>query len=151
MDAGYANKKGYLAPYKKSRYHQVEFRDHGRPDNPRELFTEAHASLRSVVERTFGVWKSRLKFLNDMPDYDFATVQVPLVSASTTLHNFIRRHEIAANAHNEHVSCSSVPDDMPAAKGGQNMDDGLMVGDTDIDMARVRVRIRDHLFHIWNQ
>ncbi|XP_028054930.1 uncharacterized protein LOC114259144 [Camellia sinensis] len=151
VDAGYANKKGYLAPYKKSWYHQAQFRDHGRPDNPRELFNEAHASLRSVVERTFGAWKSRWKFLHNMPDYDFATVQVPLVGASMALHNFIRRHEIAANAHNEHIRCCSVPDDMPTAEGGENMDDGLMVGDTDVDMARVRVRIRDHLFHIRNQ
>ncbi|KAL7180898.1 hypothetical protein ACSBR1_039873 [Camellia fascicularis] len=89
-----------------------------------------------------------LKFLNDMPDYDFATVQVPLVGALMALHNFIRRHEVAANAHNEHVSCSSVLDDMLATEGGQNMDDSLMVGDTDVNMARVRVRIRDHLFHI---
>ncbi|CAL5428305.1 unnamed protein product [Camellia sinensis] len=151
VDAGYANKKGYLAPYKKSRYHQAEFRDRGQPDNPRELFNKAHTSLRRVVERTFGAWKSRWKFLNNMSDYDFATVQVPLVGASIALHNFIRRHEIAANAHNEHVSCSSIPDDMPAAEGGQNMDDGLMVGDTDVDMARVCVRIRDHLFQIRSQ
>ncbi|GMP83662.1 hypothetical protein CsSME_00037491 [Camellia sinensis var. sinensis] len=86
-----------------------------------------------------------------MPDYDFATVQVPLVGASMALHNFIHRHEIAANAHNEHVSYSSVPDGMPAAEGGQNIDDGLMVGNTDVDMARVRVRIRDHSFHIRSQ
>ncbi|XP_028104982.1 uncharacterized protein LOC114303999 [Camellia sinensis] len=143
--------KGYLAPYKGSRYHQVQFRDRGRPDNPRELFNEAYASLRSMVERTFGVWKSRWKFLNDMLDYDFATVQVPLVGASMALHNFIRKHEIVANAHNEYVRCSSVPDDMPAVEGRQNMDDGHMVGNTDVHMARVRVRIRDHLFHIRNQ
>ncbi|XP_028115239.1 putative nuclease HARBI1 [Camellia sinensis] len=59
VGAGYPNKKGYLAPYKGSWYHQAQFRDRGRPDNPRELFHEAHASLRSVVEITFGVWKSR--------------------------------------------------------------------------------------------
>ena len=40
---------------------------------------------------------------------------------------------------------------MLAAEGGQNMDDGLMVGDTDVDMTRVRVRIRGHLFHIRSQ
>ncbi|GMP89211.1 hypothetical protein CsSME_00040883 [Camellia sinensis var. sinensis] len=56
VDVGYPNKKGYLAPYKGSRYHQAQFRDRGRPDNPRELFNEAHVPLRSVLERTFGVW-----------------------------------------------------------------------------------------------
>ncbi|GMP72752.1 hypothetical protein CsSME_00030678 [Camellia sinensis var. sinensis] len=83
-----------------------------------------------------------------MPDYDFALVQVPLVSASMTLHNFIRKHEIASNAGNKRVRCLLVPDDMAAAEGGENMDDGLMV---DVDMTRVCVRIRDHLFHIRNQ
>ncbi|GMP40426.1 hypothetical protein CsSME_00010881 [Camellia sinensis var. sinensis] len=87
-----------------------------------------------------------------MPDYDFASVQVPLIGALMALHNFIRRHEIVGNTRNKHVKCLSVPDDMPAAEnGGENMDDGLMLGDMDVDMARVHVRIRDHLFHIQNQ
>ena len=149
VDAGYPNKNGYLAPFKGSQYHQAQFREHGQPDNPREMFNEAHASLRSVVERTFGVWKSQWKFLHNMPDYDFATVQVPLVGASMALHNFIRRHELAALGSDRHYFVSSAPDDMPDVHAGrQNVDDGLMVGDTDVDMARVRVRIRNHLFYI---
>ncbi|CAL5378418.1 unnamed protein product [Camellia sinensis] len=93
----------------------------------------------------------RWKFYKDTLNYDFALVQVPLVGASIALYNFIRRYKIAGNAHTEHVRCSSVPDDMPTAKGGENMDNDLMVWDTDVDMARVHVRIRDHLFHIRNQ
>lgn len=148
-DAGYPNKKGYLAPFKGSWYHQTLFREHGRADNSREMFNEAHASLRSVVERTFGVWKSRWKYLHNMLDYDFETVQVPLVGASMALHNFIRRHELAALVNNRHYSVSSVPDDMPDVHvSGENLDDGLMVGDTDVDMERVRVGINDHLFYI---
>ncbi|CAL5334185.1 unnamed protein product [Camellia sinensis] len=126
---------GYLAPFKGSRYHQALFREHGRPDNPREMFNEAHASLRSVVERTFAVWKSRWKFLHNMPDYDFATVQVSLVGASMALHNFIRRHELVALGNDKHYSVSSMPDDMLEVHAGEeNLDDGLMVGDTDVDM-----------------
>ncbi|GMP39837.1 hypothetical protein CsSME_00010524 [Camellia sinensis var. sinensis] len=93
----------------------------------------------------------RWKFYKDTLNYDFASVQVPLVGASIALYNFIRRYKIAGNAHTEHVRCSSVLDDMPTAKGGENMDNDLMVWDTDVDMARVYVRIRDHLFHIRNQ
>ncbi|XP_028099490.1 uncharacterized protein LOC114299016 [Camellia sinensis] len=151
VDVRYPNKKGYLAPFKGSRYHQALFREYGRPDNPREMFNEAHVSLRSVVERTFGVWKSRWKFLHNMPDYDFATVQVPLVGASMALHSFIRRHELAALGNDRHYVVSSVLDGMPDVHGGrENLDDGLIVGDTNVDMARVHVRIRNHLFYIRN-
>ncbi|KAI8005505.1 hypothetical protein LOK49_LG08G01477 [Camellia lanceoleosa] len=148
-DAGYPNKKGYLAPFKGSWYYQALFQEHGRPDNPREMFNEAHASLRSVVERTFEVWKSRWKFLHNMLGYDFTTMQVPLIGASMALHNFIHRHKLAALGNDRHYFVSSAPDDMPDVHvGGENLDDGLIVGDTDVDMARVRVRIRDHLFYV---
>ncbi|GMP97946.1 hypothetical protein CsSME_00046013 [Camellia sinensis var. sinensis] len=87
-----------------------------------------------------------------MPDYDFVTMQMPLVSASMTLHNFIRRHELAANGHDEHYGVSSMSDDMLDTDNvGGNLDDGLMVGDTDVDMRRVCVRIRDQLFYIHRQ
>lgn len=73
VDSGYSNKKGFLAPYKGNRYHQPEFQRHN-PRNRDELFNRAHSSLRSVIERTFGAWKMRWRFLKDMPRFDFRKV-----------------------------------------------------------------------------
>ncbi|XP_062099963.1 uncharacterized protein LOC133805828 [Humulus lupulus] len=61
------------------------------PKPPQEVFNQAHSSLRSVIERTFGVWKKRWKILRDMPSYPYQK-QVKIVIASMTLHNYIRRH-----------------------------------------------------------
>ena len=49
VDFGYANKRGFLAPYRGSskeniRYHLLEF--DGPPRNKKELFNKWHASLR---------------------------------------------------------------------------------------------------------
>ncbi|XP_066374045.1 protein ALP1-like [Miscanthus floridulus] len=51
VDSGYPNKKGYLTPYKGQRYHVSEWQ-HGRtPVGFKEVFNNAHSSLRNVIER----------------------------------------------------------------------------------------------------
>ncbi|KAK8947369.1 hypothetical protein KSP39_PZI007396 [Platanthera zijinensis] len=55
------------------------------------MFNHAHSSLRSVIERSFGVWKKKWAILRDMPSYSFDK-QARIVIATMTLHNFIRRH-----------------------------------------------------------
>ncbi|KAK8956507.1 hypothetical protein KSP39_PZI001577 [Platanthera zijinensis] len=55
------------------------------------MFNHAHSSLRSVIERSFGVWKNKWVILRDMSSYRFDK-QVAIVLATMTLHNFIRRH-----------------------------------------------------------
>ena len=90
VDVGYPNIKGYLTPYKGERYHLPEFQRGSQPQNAQEMFNHRHSSLRSVIERTFGVWKERWHILNNMPSYKFTT-QVSIVSATMALHNFIRR------------------------------------------------------------
>lgn len=55
VDFGYANKRGYLAPYRKerredTRYHLQEFLNGGPPQNSKEMYNRWHASLRSVIE-----------------------------------------------------------------------------------------------------
>ena len=62
-----------------------------RPMGSKEVFNQAHSSLRSVIERTFGVWKKKWKILKDMPNYAFAK-QVKIVIATMALHNYIRKH-----------------------------------------------------------
>ncbi|KAL9830821.1 hypothetical protein AtNW77_Chr3g0193751 [Arabidopsis thaliana] len=64
VDYGYLNKQGFLAPYRSLRngvvrYHMSQFYNGPPPRNKQELFNRCHASLRSVIERTFGVWKKK--------------------------------------------------------------------------------------------
>jgi hypothetical protein len=63
-----------------------------RPRNAKELYNLRHASLRNVIERTFGVSKKRFKILKDPPGYHM-NVQVEIMPALSALHNFIRRHD----------------------------------------------------------
>lgn len=91
VDAGYPLIKGFLGPYKGERYHLPVFRSSGQPNGYQEVFNHAHSSLRSVIERTFGVWKKKWKVLRDMPSYPFGK-QVKIVIATMSLHNFIRKY-----------------------------------------------------------
>ncbi|CAH9137098.1 unnamed protein product, partial [Cuscuta epithymum] len=56
VDKGYPERDGYLTPYPKTRYHQSEFRG-ANPRGVQEIFNRAHSSLRSCIERAFGVLK----------------------------------------------------------------------------------------------
>ncbi|KAK3198504.1 hypothetical protein Dsin_021919 [Dipteronia sinensis] len=109
VDSGYPNMKGYLAPYKGERYHLQEFRSSGQPKSSRETFNYVHSSLRSVIERCFGVWKARWRILQHMSNYKFDK-QVVIVTASLALHNFIRREAIADV---EFESCDENQDYVP--------------------------------------
>ncbi|KAL5568485.1 hypothetical protein UlMin_025060 [Ulmus minor] len=58
-------------------------------DRRKEMFNYQHASLRNVIERTFGVWKSRFRILRGIPRYSLEK-QRDIVIACTVLHNFIK-------------------------------------------------------------
>lgn len=84
--------RGYLKPYPDTRYHLEDFRRGSRPiQGSHEIFNQVHSSLRSVIERTFGVWKKKWAILRDMPNYSFKR-QTLIVVATMALHNYIRRH-----------------------------------------------------------
>ncbi|KAK8957066.1 hypothetical protein KSP39_PZI000735 [Platanthera zijinensis] len=92
VDAGYPMQRGYLKPYPDTRYHLQDFRRGSRPiQGNHEIFNQVHSSLRSVIERTFGVWKKKWAILRDMPNYSFKR-QTLIVVATMALHNYIRRH-----------------------------------------------------------
>ena len=57
----------------------------------KKSFNYKHSSLRSVIERTFGVWKNTWKILRNIPSYPFKK-QVKIVVTTMTLHNCIRRY-----------------------------------------------------------
>ncbi|CAL9241871.1 unnamed protein product [Arabidopsis halleri] len=89
VDSGYPNRKGYLAPYRRIRYHPHQWRG-GPPTSESETFNKRHSSLRSVIERTFGVWKGKFAIIRNPARYDLPT-QCKIVVATMALHNFIRK------------------------------------------------------------
>ncbi|KAL9281555.1 putative harbinger transposase-derived nuclease domain-containing protein [Arabidopsis thaliana] len=60
------------------------------PKTQNELFNLRHASLRNVIERIFGIFKSRFLIFKSAPPYPFKT-QTELVLACAGLHNFLRQ------------------------------------------------------------
>ncbi|KAH6800671.1 hypothetical protein C2S52_001135 [Perilla frutescens var. hirtella] len=91
VDCGFANRRQFLAPLRGVRYHLKDFGGQGRhPRNASELFNLRHASLRNVIERIFGVFKSRFTIFKTAPPFSFQ-IQAELVLACAGLHNFLRK------------------------------------------------------------
>ncbi|CAL9001841.1 unnamed protein product, partial [Prunus brigantina] len=68
-----------------------DFAYHGNdPQNENELFNLRHASLRNMIERIFGIFKSRFTIFKSAPPFPFKT-QAELVLACVALHNFLRK------------------------------------------------------------
>ncbi|XP_020415446.1 uncharacterized protein LOC18782701, partial [Prunus persica] len=64
---------------------------HGRDlENENELFNLHHASLRNVIERIFGIFKSRFIIFKSATPFLFK-IQAELVLACAALHNFLRK------------------------------------------------------------
>lgn len=95
MDSGYSNTSGYLAPYcdRSLRKHLPEFRNGERPQGIFEHFNYRHSSLRSKVECTFGVLKSRWKVLETMPQMK-EKYQIGIIISVVALHNLCRLHTL---------------------------------------------------------
>jgi hypothetical protein len=55
IDVGYLHMKGYIGPYKGERYRQPDFRRGSQLRGMHKIFNHAHSSLRSTIERKFGV------------------------------------------------------------------------------------------------
>ena len=64
------------------------------PRGAREIFNQAHSSLRSCIERALGVLKARWKILAALPMYS-PEDQNRIICASCALHNYIRRSNIS--------------------------------------------------------
>ncbi|KAL0375627.1 UNVERIFIED_CONTAM: hypothetical protein Scaly_0680300 [Sesamum calycinum] len=71
-------------------YHLKEWdRGNGGPQSPHELFNLRHASARNVIERTFGLLKTRWGILRSSSYYPIR-VQNQIIVACCLLHNFVR-------------------------------------------------------------
>ncbi|KAF7827417.1 putative nuclease HARBI1 [Senna tora] len=91
VDSGYPTFKGFLGPYRNTRYNLLQFRL--APPNFRsqnEVVNYHHSSLRSVIERTFGVCKARWRILQNMTNYKLKT-QFAIIWTCFVLHNYMRR------------------------------------------------------------
>ncbi|WOH14312.1 hypothetical protein DCAR_0933831 [Daucus carota subsp. sativus] len=88
-DAAYT--RGYLTPYRNTRYWLADFRRQ-RALTKEEKFNHAHARLRNVIERAYGVLKARFPILKQMAPYSFS-MQRDIVIACIAVHNFIKKKE----------------------------------------------------------
>jgi len=90
-DAGYSNKSWLMVPFRGTRYHLREFQATTQsPQNYRELFNYRHSSMRTAIERAFGVLKRRFQILKHAPEFSIKT-QVKLIYALTAVNNFLNR------------------------------------------------------------
>ena len=89
-DVAYTHTRGFMCPYKGTRYWLSDFSRDGQARDKKEKFNHAHARLRNVIERTFGVLKNRFAILHRMAPYSYRT-QVHIVVACMAIHNFLRR------------------------------------------------------------
>jgi hypothetical protein len=91
VDLGDGYYKGFLPSYRNERYHLDNFRgSQGEPKTVQEVFNYRHSSLRSVVERMFGIMKNRFPIMNNMLPYPILYQRL-FVIACCTIHDFIRK------------------------------------------------------------
>ncbi|XP_074327416.1 uncharacterized protein LOC141665336 [Apium graveolens] len=91
VDCGFANRHQFLSTIRKVKFYLKVFGGEGRhPRNANELFNLCHSSLRNVIERIFGIFKSRFTIFKIAPPFPFQ-VQAELVLACAGLHNFLRK------------------------------------------------------------
>ena len=75
------------------RYHLKEFSNRP-PKNEQELFNLRHSSLRTTIEREFGILKKRFQVLDAEPFWSFET-QVKVVLAFCVIHNHIMEVDLS--------------------------------------------------------
>ncbi|GJZ33754.1 putative nuclease HARBI1 [Tanacetum coccineum] len=121
-DAAYTNMCGFMAPYRNTRYWLAYFRRR-RPLTKEERFNHAHAQLRNVIKRAYGVLKARFLILKQMDPYPFP-IQRNVVIACFAVQNFIRK----CNIHDQlflqsDANTMFTTEQQGEEGGGQGMDD----------------------------
>ncbi|GAV79097.1 DDE_4 domain-containing protein, partial [Cephalotus follicularis] len=91
-DAAYTNTRGFMAPYRNVRYWLGDFHRR-RAMTKEEKFNHAHAKLRNIIERAYGMLKPRFPILDKMTPYPL-NVQRNVVIACFAVNNFIRKEKI---------------------------------------------------------
>ncbi|KAL9662872.1 hypothetical protein QQ045_027707 [Rhodiola kirilowii] len=70
------------------------FRDGDQPTGVYEKFNYRHSSLRTTIERAFGIFKNSWKILKVMPQVSDGR-QNDIITATFTLHNFSHMHNFS--------------------------------------------------------
>nr|GEX07090.1 hypothetical protein [Tanacetum cinerariifolium] len=146
VDKGYPDRNGYLVPYPKTRYHKSRFKNEP-PKNMQEAFNRSHSSLRSSIERSFGILKKRWKILGGMPKYSVET-QHNIIIAAFALHNYIRNYDredmvfTTFEQHSYYMGCDELHD----VRGSVTNNDNISSG-TSNEMKQIR---NDIATSIWN-
>lgn len=141
VDKGYPDKQGYMVLYSKMKYHQSQFQNAVPKDAP-EAFNKVHSSLRSCVERCFGVLKKRFRMLTVMPNYAIPT-QIDLIIICFLLHNYILE-----NTHHDYYLDEDYEDpDLPPPLVPEAGQDQAPDGMKDIRDAITQEIWRSHRFY----
>ncbi|KAL0011193.1 hypothetical protein SO802_006301 [Lithocarpus litseifolius] len=89
VDTGYMNRSCLIAPYWGVRYHLKEYSVHP-PKNAKELFNLRHASLRTTIERAFGVLKKRFPIIASTTEPNYCVdTQNEIILACCILYNYL--------------------------------------------------------------
>ena len=90
-----------MTPYRNVRYWLSDFHSGGKTVGREEIFNLCHARLRNVIERAFGVVKTRFPILKKMSPYSFAA-QTKIVMTCFSIHNFLRQVSVADRLFSEY-------------------------------------------------
>ena len=134
VDAGYPNRPGYLSPYRCTRYHVQQWQNGPPPQGMKETFNHAHAKVRNVIERSFGVLKMKFRILLNMPRFP-ENKQTRIIVAYMALHNFIRESRIVDR---EFDACDADENynPMPSSSASTWPEDEPLVEDININAFR---------------
>ena len=107
----FPNRSQFLALFRGVRYHLQDFAGEGwDPKKVKELFNLCHSSLRYVIERIFGIFKSRFIIFKSTPPFSYKT-QAEIVLACARLHNFLHKEcrfdEFSIESSDDTLSSSS--------------------------------------------
>nr|GFA49885.1 cytochrome P450 [Tanacetum cinerariifolium] len=112
-----------------------------------EAFNHSHLSLRSSIERSFGILKKRWKILGGMPKYSVET-QHDIIIVAFALHNYIRNNDredtvfTTFEQHPDYMGCDELHD----VRGPVTNNDNISSG-TSNEMKQIR---NDIATSIWN-
>ena len=122
------NRSRLIAPYRGVRYHLKEYSVRP-PKNAKKLFNLRLASLRTAIERAFGVFKKRFPIIvsTTEPNYCIDT-QNEIILACCILHNYLMGvdpdesliaevDEEVSHSHRERVGPTPREDDEDARQG----------------------------------
>lgn len=96
-----------------------------RPANREELFNLRHAQARNIIERVFGILKSKFRILRDVPSFD-VPIAASIVISLCAFTNFIKTYD---------------PDDEDYGDDAEEAGSDPTAGSTEVDPAELTLGI----------